>query len=460
MTVTSSNPATDELLSTYPTHSAEELELIVGAARCASSSLRSMSLKDRCQLLVATAAELRARRDELALLITREMGKPVREARAEIEKSATACEYYADAAETLLAPRPIAHELFETWIEFEPLGPILAVMPWNYPIWQVVRAAAPAMVVGNTIVLKHATNVTGSALLLEEIVRSAGWPEGSLIVAITDSQGVETLLANPGIRGVTLTGGTGAGSAVAGLAGANLKKSVLELGGSDAFIVLDDADIDAAVEAAVSARFLNAGQSCIAAKRFLVADAIALEFEEKFAAAVSQLVVGDPENDLTDIGPMARQNIRDELIELARTSVDAGATLVHGSLEPEGGAFLVPMVLTRVTAEMPVFTSETFGPVAAIVRFESDEDAADLANDSAYGLSLAIWSRDDRRALELSRKIESGMAFINSFTASDPRMPFGGVKGSGYGRELGELGITEFANARTFAVRATDEARR
>ena len=385
MTFESINPATGELLETYAEHSDAELQRLVEDSWAAFAELKALGLDRRTALLRATAQALREESENLALTLTREMGKPIREARAEVEKSATACDYYASRATDLLKPRAIEHGQLDTWVEFQPVGPIVAVMPWNYPVWQVVRAAAPAMAVGNTLIVKHAANVTGSAYLLEEVYRRAGWPEHAFRLAVTGPEGVEKLVSAPEVRGVTLTGGTRAGEAIGRLAGANLKKSVLELGGSDAFIVFDDADVPRAVEAAVSGRFLNAGQSCIAAKRILVQESVADEFEEAFVARVQKLTLGDPLDDATDVGPMARADQRDDLLAIVHESVRQGARLATGGQAAPVGAYLEPTVLLGVTPGMPVFAQETFGPVAAVHRFDSDEEAIDVANRSEIG---------------------------------------------------------------------------
>jgi succinate-semialdehyde dehydrogenase/glutarate-semialdehyde dehydrogenase len=389
--------------------------------------------------------------------MTAEMGKPIAEARAEVEKSATACDYYADHGPAALAPRDVDTGGQRSWVAHEPLGVVLAVMPWNFPFWQVLRFAAPTLLAGNTAILKHSPNVTGSALAIEQVFREAGLPENvfrSIVVAEEDVPGVsQALIEDDRIAAVSLTGSERAGSAVAAAAGRVIKKSLLELGGSDPFVVLDDADVDAAVAAAVKSRFINSGQSCLAAKRFVVHQAVADEFSRRFATAVGDLRVGDPTDPATTIGPMARADLLDGLERQVRDSVTAGATVLAGGqrLDREG-AWFAPTVVTDVTPDMPVMTEETFGPVAAIVTVADDDEAVRVANATRYGLAASVWSRDPERALALGRRITSGALFVNAVVASDPRLPFGGTKRSGYGRELGEAGALEFTNARTYVI--------
>jgi acyl-CoA reductase-like NAD-dependent aldehyde dehydrogenase len=459
MTFESINPTNEQVIHEYPEFTASEIADVVASAWQGFRANSETEISERQELLRALASLLRANRDEFAAIITAEMGKLTAESRAEIEKSADACHYLAEELPALLADLPIEGRRSSRWVAYEPIGPVLAVMPWNYPIWQVVRSCFPAMAAGNSIVLKHAANVTGCAFLLERLVADAGWPPGTLRVVVKGPEVVETLLADPRVAGVTLTGSEAAGAAVSRIAGANLKRSVMELGGSDAFVVLDDADIDAAVGAAIISRFGNCGQSCIAAKRFLIDDSIADDFEEAFIASAATLVAGDPTDDATNLGPMARRDLRDHLCGVVAMTESQGAKVaLGGHVLDRPGFFLAPTVLTAVTSGMAAVTTETFGPVAVIQRIDGIDEVITAANDSPYGLSLSVWGRDTERALSVARRIQTGMAFVNMASASDPRVPFGGVKRSGYGRELGPLGIKEFANARSYSVdsRPTD----
>ena len=456
-TLRSVNPATGEELASYPEHTPGDLDAALAGADAAQRAWATTSFAERRRYLEAAARLLREGRDQFARLMTLEMGKPVAEAAAEVDKCAWSCEFYAAQAEGFLADEPVETGAFASWVAYQPLGVVLAVMPWNFPFWQVLRFAAPALMAGNGALLKHSPNVPGCALAVEELLARSGLPPGlfrTLLVAdasVTEATG--RLLADPRVAAVTLTGSERAGTAVGTAAGRALKKCVLELGGSDPFLVLADADLEAAAEAAARARFLNGGQSCIAAKRFIVEEPVAEEFEERFAAAVAALPVGDPLDPATRIGPLARADLLDALERQVEASVAAGATVLLGGGRLEGpGWFHAPTVLVGVTPEMPVFTEETFGPVAAVTRAADEEAAIALANDTPYGLGASIWTRDLERARRLGRRIESGSLFVNAVVASDPRLPFGGVKRSGYGRELATVGIREFTNIRTFWV--------
>jgi succinate-semialdehyde dehydrogenase/glutarate-semialdehyde dehydrogenase len=381
------------------------------------------------------------------------MGKPIAEAEAEVEKCAWNCDFYADNAERFLSDEPVETNARESYVAYEPLGVILAVMPWNFPFWQVFRFAAPALMAGNTCLLKHASNVPQCALAIEEVFRDAGLPAGAFRTLLIPGSAVDAVIQDPRVRAVTLTGSDITGEKVAASAGRALKKTVLELGGSDPFIVLADADLDAAAETAARARFQNTGQSCIAAKRFIVEDAVADEFDRKFADAVARLKVGDPSDRSTQIGAMARGDLLDDLDRQVRASVEQGAKVVAGGARVPGrGWFYQPTILSGVTSQMPAFREETFGPVAAVIRAKDADEAIALANDSDFGLGAALWTRDLERAKTLARRIESGSVFINGMVASDPRLPFGGVKRSGYGRELAAFGIREFVNIQTVWV--------
>ncbi|MET7993381.1 NAD-dependent succinate-semialdehyde dehydrogenase [Amycolatopsis sp. NPDC005232] len=445
--IQSVNPATGKSLSTYDLHTAEEVDAALDAAVAAQAEWREKPLAERVELLRELAAVLRAGSAEYARLITEEMGKPLAEAEAEIEKCALNCVHYAEHAAEYLAERPV---LAEASVVAEPLGVVLAVMPWNYPFWQFFRFAAPALAAGNGAILKHATNVPGCALAIEDVFRKASAPAGLVRALLVDVGEVAKLIADDRIAAVTLTGSTRVGALVASQAGAALKKQVLELGGSDPFVVLADADVPAAAETAVRARFLNNGQSCVNAKRFIVDEAVADEFAEAFTAAVERLRVGDPAEAGTTVGPLAREDLRDGLDDQVRRTVAAGGVLRTGGEPVAGpGYFYAPTVLDRVKPGMAAFDEETFGPVAAIVRVSGDDEALALANDTEFGLGAAVWTRSSERAQRFAKGLQAGAVFVNSMVASDPRLPFGGIKKSGYGRELGADGIREFVNVKT-----------
>ena len=448
--ITSTNPATDEILASFPPHTAEQVEEILAQAQDAFVAWRQRSIADRAVPMRRLAGVLRERADRYARLASLEMGKPITEAKAEIEKCAWACEFFADNAAHLLADEPATSSARKSYVAFDPLGLVLAVMPWNFPFWQVIRFAAPALMAGNGAVLKHASNVPQCALAIEEALRDAGFPEGLLRTVLLAGAAVEPLIADERIRAVTLTGSSATGARIAAASGRALKKSVLELGGSDPFIVLADADLAAAATTGVRARNQNAGQSCIAAKRFLVEDDVVADFERRLAAGVEALRIGDPLHAATQIGPLARSDLRDNLERQVRESVRMGARIVTGGKRwGERGAYYTPTVIADVTPDMPVFTEETFGPVAALLRVRDADEAVALANSSEYGLGANLWTRDLPLAEQLARRIDSGQVFINGMVSSDPRLPFGGVKHSGYGRELSSYGIREFTNIKT-----------
>jgi succinate-semialdehyde dehydrogenase/glutarate-semialdehyde dehydrogenase len=444
------NPATGAVLRDYKEHSPEEIAAALSRAEAAFFSWRSVPFAERAALMRRAAANLRDRREEHAALMTAEMGKTFAAARAEAEKCALCCDFYAEHAETFLAPEVVATDASRSLVRYDPIGPVLAVMPWNFPYWQVIRFAAPALMAGNVGLLKHASNVPGCALALEAIFQDAGFPRGCFQALMIGSHAVEAVIADPAVKAVTLTGSEPAGMAVAAAAGRALKKTVLELGGSDPFIILEDADIQAAARTAAQARCINNGQSCIAAKRFIVVEAVAEVFEEAFLAAMSALRVGDPMDPSTDVGPMARVDLLNELHDQVERSVAAGADLrLGGKRLEEEGAFYPPTVLTGVRPGMAAFDEETFGPVAAVIRAKDAKDAVALANMSPFGLGASLWTKDLRRGEALAAQIESGSVFINGMVKSDPRLPFGGVKRSGYGRELSAFGIREFVNIKT-----------
>ncbi|MFF8572673.1 NAD-dependent succinate-semialdehyde dehydrogenase [Streptomyces sp. NPDC015408] len=448
--IVSSNPATGTELSRHTPQSSREVDGILDAAAAAQTAWRRRAVIERTPLLREMARVLREGKEGYAALITAEMGKPVTEALAEIEKCALTCEYYAEHAPAQLADRPVASNAAESAVVYDPLGVVLAVMPWNYPFWQFFRFAAPALAAGNGALLKHANNVPQCALAVEEIVCKAGAPEGLCRTLLIEVDQVAGIIADPRVAAVTLTGSTEVGAIVAAQAAAVLKKQVLELGGSDPFVVLADADVAAAAATAVKARYVNVGQSCVNAKRFIVEEAVADAFVAAFTAAAAALKVGDPTDPDTAIGPMARANLRDTLHDQVSRTLDAGATLVLGGEVPDGpGCYYPPTVLDHVRPGMAAFDEETFGPVAAITRVADADEAIALANRTEYGLGAALWTSDLDRARRLSRDLDAGAVFINGMVASDPRLPFGGIKKSGYGRELGAEGIREFVNTKT-----------
>jgi succinate-semialdehyde dehydrogenase / glutarate-semialdehyde dehydrogenase len=453
MVLQSINPTTEDVLDTFEEFSDAQVDEALQQAHDAQRRWRETSFGERASRLQTVARVLRGQKNRWATLATTEMGKPLVEAEAEIDKCAWNCDFYAEHAAGFLADEHIPTEAKESFVAFEPLGVVLAIMPWNFPFWQVFRFAAPALMAGNGAVLKHASNVPRCALAIEEIFSSAGLPAGLFRTLLVPGSRVEPLIADARIQAVTLTGSSDVGERVASAAGRQIKKQVLELGGSDPFIVLADADLDAAVTTAVRARNQNNGQSCIAAKRFIVEEPVADRFTDKFAAAVKALRVGDPLQRETNVGPLARQDLRDALQDQVERSVSSGAhTVVGGSPLDGKGYFYAPTVLDDVQADMPAFREETFGPVAAVIRARDPMDAVRLANDTEYGLGSALWTRDIERAKDLARRIEAGNVFINSMVASDPRLPFGGIKRSGYGRELGVFGIREFVNIQTVVI--------
>ncbi len=444
------NPATEERIGTYAVHSERQVDAALDAAAERAPHWQAASIGDRTGLIARVGELLLERRDALAGLITAEMGKTLAEARAEVEKCAFTCTWFAAHAAEFLADESYPSDSPRSFVAFEPLGTVFAGMPWNFPLWQVFRFAAPALCAGNCAVLKHAANVSGCALAIGQLFEDAGCPRGVFAVLLIPNDRVAAVIEDSRVAAVTLTGSTAAGRSVGAAAGRSLKHAVLELGGSDAFIVLEDADLAAAASTAAKARFQNAGQSCIAAKRFIVVDAVAAEFEERLVTEARAVVVGDPLADSVTMGPLARGDLRDTLERQLRESVAAGATLRCGGSRPDGrGYFTTPAVLTGCTSDMPAFREETFGPLAAVMRVASADEALAAANNSAFGLGGNIWTRDEERAIALARRLASGGVFINGMTHSDPRLPFGGVKESGYGRELSSFGIREFVNVKT-----------
>ncbi len=447
------NPSTGEILKEYKEHTPEEVSNKIDQSYTVFSRWKERSFPERALLMHRAAQVLRDKAQEYGRLVTLEMGKPIREATAEVEKCAWVCEYYADHAASFLADESAQSDGKEAYVGFRPLGPVLAVMPWNFPFWQVFRFAAPALMAGNSGLLKHASNVPGSALAIEEVFRLAGFPEGLFQTLLISSAQVEAVIAHDKVMAVTLTGSEFAGQQVAQSAGRHLKKCVLELGGSDPFIVLADANIEKAATVAVKARTINTGQSCIAAKRFIVEEAIADEFERLFAQKMQGLKMGDPLDPEVELGSIARDNLREELHDQVERSLQAGGKVVVGGFIPEGkGAFYPATIISGTSVSIPVFAEETFGPVAAVIRVKSAEEAIQIANDNRYGLGASLWTRDLEKGKRLAAMIESGGVFINGMTKSDPRLPFGGIKKSGYGRELSHYGIKEFVNIQTVWV--------
>lgn len=448
------NPATGEIIREYPEHSGQEARRLVERAATAFHAWRDRPLEVRASLLRAAAGVLRARRGELAALMTDEMGKTLAAAGAEIEKCAACCDWFADHAAACLSVRTVATDASSSYVRYDPLGVVLAIMPWNFPFWQVFRCAAPALMAGNVVVLKHASSVPGSALAIERVFLEAGLPAGAFTTLLVPAGAVEALIDHPAVRAVSLTGSEAAGIQVAARAGAALKKTVLELGGSDAFIVLADADPVLSVAEAAAARVINNGQSCIAAKRFIVEEPLAGRFEAALADRMRALRVGDPRAPETEVGPLARADLVEALQAQVDESIAAGARLLAGGSRLAGpGFFYAPTVLAEVRPGMPVFDQETFGPVAAVIRARDTDRAVELANASRYGLGASVWTGDARRGESLAARLEAGSVFVNGAVRSDPRLPFGGVKRSGYGRELSEEGIREFVNIKTVWVK-------
>jgi len=454
MPYVSLNPATNQAIQTYASWDTGRLEQALEKAHCAQQAWAQTSFVQRAEVLRNAALHLHAQRDRYAALITLEMGKLLREARAEVEKCAGVCDYYAQHAEDFLHAEPVESDAGNSYVAYYPLGVLLAVMPWNFPFWQVFRAAAPALMAGNAVVLKHAANVPQCALALEAIFCDSGMPEGLFTTLMIDAGQVAEAIASPHVHAVTLTGSEATGRKVAACAGQHLKKCVLELGGSDPFIVLRDADLELAADMAVASRFLNCGQSCIAAKRFIVMPQIADEFLHRIKTKVEALKLGDPMEDATQIGPMARIDLREALHSQVTDSIAQGAVAVTGCIPVEReGFFYQPSILDRVTAKTRAWHEELFGPVAIVIRAASEADALRIANETRFGLGSSIWSNDMARAEQLAAHLQAGCTFINGIVKSDPRLPFGGVKASGYGRELSRPGIHEFVNAKTVWIR-------
>jgi succinate-semialdehyde dehydrogenase / glutarate-semialdehyde dehydrogenase len=452
--IESINPTTGTAIKRYEEMPEAAVARAIERAHEAFLSWRGTGFAHRAGLMRKAAGSLRARAKEYGRLMAEEMGKPIKDGIGEANKSALGCDYYADNAERFLAPEPVATDARKSYIAFRPLGVVLAVMPWNFPFWQVFRFAAPGLMAGNACVLKHASNVPGCALAIEAVFAEAGFPDGLFRTLMIGSRAVNAVIEHPLVRAVTLTGSVEAGRAVAAKAGAMLKKTVLELGGSDAYVVLDDADIELAAAISTKGRLVNSGQSCIAAKRFIVTDRLRGAFEAAFVKRMSAARMGDPLDETSEIGPQARHDLRDQLHAQVQASIAKGAKcLLGGAIPNNKGAFYPPTVLTEVKRGMPAYDEEMFGPVAAIIPVRDEDQAIAVANDSAFGLGGAIIGRDLARAEKLAlERIESGTVFVNDAVRSDPRLPFGGVKDSGYGRELSGYGIKEFVNIKTIFV--------
>ncbi|HSM09595.1 MAG TPA: NAD-dependent succinate-semialdehyde dehydrogenase [Gemmatimonadota bacterium] len=445
------DPATGRTVAEYDEHDDREVDGVVAAAAAWFDTWRDRPFTERAEPLLAAADRLESEAGRWAELMATEMGKPLAQGRSEAEKCAWVCRYYAEHGADFLAPEPVETDASRSFVAFRPLGPILAVMPWNFPFWQVFRAAAPALMAGNTMLLKHASNVPGCARAIEQIFRDAGLPDGAFSTLLIGSDRVERLIADPAVRGVTLTGSTPAGRAVGAAAGEHLKKTVLELGGSDPYVILADADLERAVETCVTSRLINSGQSCIAAKRFIVVEQVREAFEATFVERMRTVTSGAPLDGDFDIGPLARTDLRDDLHDQVERSVAEGARLALGGERPDGpGAFYPPTVLADVGPGNPARLEELFGPVAAIIPVRDEDEALAVANETSFGLGAAVFTGDTERGIRIAaERLEAGACFVNAYVRSDPRLPFGGVKDSGIGRELSRFGIREFVNVKT-----------
>jgi succinate-semialdehyde dehydrogenase/glutarate-semialdehyde dehydrogenase len=449
-TIKSINPYNGKLINAFQTQTNAEVENLLDKASKRFDLWKQVSFPDRKKLMLQAAEVLKRNKQEYADLITQEMGKPIKQAIAEIEKCAWVCEFYADNAEKHLANETVETDAQKSYISYEPLGVVLAIMPWNYPFWQVFRFAAPALMAGNVAVLKHASNVFGSALNIQKVFEEAGFPQHCFSTLLIETSQVEKVIENKAVKAVTLTGSEAAGSAVASIAGKNIKKTVLELGGSNALLVFKDAEIDKTVDTCIQARFQNTGQSCIAGKRLLVDESIADDFIEKLLKKVKVLKSGNPEDESTYIGVMAREDLAEELEGQLKKSVKKGGKILTGGKRNK--AYFEPTVVDQVTTEMEIFKEETFGPLLSVTRFKSEEEAIKLSNNSPFGLGVSLFSNDIERMEKLIPQFNEGAVFINELVKSDPRLPFGGIKTSGYGRELSKEGIREFVNIKTVYI--------
>ncbi len=454
MAIESVNPATEELLKSFHPISNEEVKNIIDKVNEEFLIWKNTDFTKRKTLMLSATQILREKKNKYGEILTLEMGKPIKQATAEVEKCAWVCEYYAENAERILQKEFIETDASESFVQFDPIGIVLAVMPWNFPFWQVFRFAAPALMAGNAGILKHASNVPMSALAIEEIFQKAGFPRNIFRTLLIESKQVDEVLENSKVKASTLTGSEYAGSMVASKSGKMLKKSVMELGGSDPFIILADANLEDAVSIAVTARLLNNGQSCIAAKRFIIVEEIAEKFEELFVEKMEKVEVGNPMDENTELGPIAREDLLMELQEQVSKSVEKGAKILTGGKRLEKkGYFYSPTILTNIKKGMPAYEQELFGPVASVIKVKDVEEAIKIANDTEFGLGASLWTSDIEKAKSLAKEIESGSVFINGLVKSDPRLPFGGVKLSGYGRELSHYGIKEFVNIKTIWIK-------
>lgn len=454
MAIETINPVNNRLVKSFAEYSSEKVSQIIKEAQSVFLTWREISFMEKSKLMFNAANVLRNNKNKYAEIMTMEMGKPITQAIAEVEKCAWVCDYYAENAESFLSKEFIQTDASESYVQFDPIGIVLAVMPWNYPFWQVLRFAAPTLMAGNVALLKHASNVPMSALAIEEVFSEAGFPKNVFNTLLIGSKQVQDVIENPFVKAATLTGSEPAGKAIASSAGKALKKTVMELGGSDPFIILNDVNIDEAVDAGVFARTMNNGQSCIAAKRFILVDEIADEFESKFVDKMNSLIVGDPMDSKTELGPIAREDLLLELDSQVQTSVGQGAKILCGGkrLDREG-AFYPATVLSNVQKGMLAYSEELFGPVAIMIRAKDEAEAIHIANDTPFGLGASLWTSNVKKAKLFAKEIESGSLFINGFVKSDPRLPFGGTKSSGYGRELSHYGIKEFVNIKTVWIK-------
>tara|TARA_B110000196_G_C21133030_1_gene659545 strand:- start:871 stop:2238 length:1368 start_codon:yes stop_codon:yes gene_type:complete len=447
------NPATEELFAEFKEMNSPLTKEIIAKSSESQKNWSNINIKQRSKIISKIGDLVEASKESFAKTITSEMGKPIMESIAEVEKCAWLCDYYAQNGMEFLNDKPIDSDAQKSFVSFEPLGVILGVMPWNFPFWQVFRFAVPTILAGNSVLVKHAPNVQASAVAIEKIFHDCGIPKYVFRILMIDVDIIPEIIANKHVKAVSLTGSEYAGSKVGECAGKYLKKTVLELGGSDPFIVLDDANLSRCVEAAVKGRMLNNGQSCIAAKRFIVHKKIYDEFIINLKKAIDMLVIGDPMSDKTQVGPLAREDILNKIMTQVEISIKLGANLITGGDRLNSrGFYYSPTILTDITKEMPVYYEETFGPVFTVLKFDTIEEMIQIANDSDFGLGGSVWSKDKENALSIARRIETGIVFINDVTKSDPRLPFGGIKNSGYGRELSEFGIKEFVNIKTIAI--------
>ena len=453
--IKSINPSDLQVIKTYNQMQPSELIKIIDLADKAFEDWKTISFSARSKLMLKAADVLKKNKEEYSKLMTLEMGKPIAQSRAEVEKCAWVCEYYAENAEKFLSDELITTDASKSFVTFQPLGVVLAVMPWNFPFWQVFRFAAPSLMAGNSGILKHASNVSGCALAIEEVFREAGFPKNLFKTILVPSSEMESVIKNEKIKAVTLTGSVPAGKSVAKTAGLVLKKTVMELGGSDPYVILEDADLEMAVETCVTARLINGGQSCIAAKRFIIVEKIYNEFEKLFVEKMKSKKMGDPFDESNDLGPQASVSLRDDLHKQVEKSIKLGAELLLGGKIPEiKGAYYPPTVLSNVKKGMPAYDEELFGPVAAIIKSKDETEAIKIANDTIFGLGAAVFTSDMKRGEKIAKeKLQAGCCFVNAFVKSDPRLPFGGIKESGYGRELSAFGIKEFVNIKTIYIK-------